>query len=376
MAAPPHQEKDLYEFGPFRLDASQRVLLRGGDLISLTPKAFDTLLALVEGEGRVVEKDQLLKRVWPDTFVEEGSLAQNISILRRMLGEYHGQPYIQTIPKRGYRLVAPVSEPRVAAEPKADNGMASNGDGKDVPTSGTRWKQWCAAAAAVLVFIAIAILWWQRRGPTPLTDRDVVVLADFTNSTVDPVFDGTLREAFAYQLEQSPFLKVLDDSGMRQDLALMRRSPEERITNGLAHDICLREADKAMLGGSIANLGKDYVIQLQATNCQTGATLAREQAEAQGKEHVLEALASAVQGMRAKLGESLSSIQKLAPPPQVERVTTSSIEAFQAYHLGRDLFSQSRFVESIPFLERATELDPELAIAWSWLASASPQFLG
>jgi tetratricopeptide (TPR) repeat protein len=214
-----------------------------------------------------------------------------------------------------------------------------------------------------------AFAMWQNMRTIPLTDRDVLVLADFTNSTGDPVFDSTLREALAFQLEQSPFLKVLDDDVVRQDLQLMRRSPAERFTNGLAHDVCVREAEKAMLAGSIASLGKSYILELKATNCQTKATLAREQTEAVDKEHVLQALAKAAQSMRAKLGESLSSIQKLAPPDS--RVTTSSLEAFQAYAAGQRLFLETRFVESIPLLRRATELDPNFAAAWTSLASAS-----
>jgi tetratricopeptide (TPR) repeat protein len=203
-----------------------------------------------------------------------------------------------------------------------------------------------------------------------MTDQDVLVLADFTNSTGDPVFDGTLRDALAYQLEQSPFLKVLDDGVMRQDLELMRRSPQEHISNDLARDICVREADKAMLGGSIASLGKSYVIELKATSCQSGRTLAREHAEAADKEHVLQALAKAAQGMRVKLGESLSSIEKLAPPFKDWDVTTSSLEAFRAFQEGARLYTRGRAAEAVPVLQRATELDPNLAFAWIFLAGA------
>jgi tetratricopeptide (TPR) repeat protein len=203
----------------------------------------------------------------------------------------------------------------------------------------------------------------------PLTDQDVLVLADFTNSSGDSVFDGTLRDALAFELEQSPFLKVLDDEVMRQDLELMRRSPRERITSEIAHDICVREAEKAMLGGSIASLGKSYAIELKATNCQTGATLARQQDVASDKEHVLVALAKAAQGMRAKLGESLVSIQTLSPPEL--QVTTESLEAFQAFTTGHQLFMQTRFADAIPFLQQATQLDPNLAMAYKFLASAA-----
>ncbi len=360
----PLGEKTFYDFGPFRLDPGQRVLLRHGELIPVAPKAFDTLLALVESEGRVLEKDELLKAVWPDSFVEEGSLAQNISILRKTLGENaKGQQYIQTIPKRGYRFVVPVVIPNGNGH-KAESAVAP------VP-AGPRNRRFVLAIAAAVAFAGGAIFfWWQYSRVKPLTDRDILVLADFTNSTGDSVFDGTLRDALAFQLEQSPFLKVLDDGVMRQDLQLMRRSPQEHITNDLAREICVREAKKAILGGTIAGLGKSYALDLKATNCQSGAILAREHAEAADKEHVLSALAKAAQGMRAKLGESLSSIEKLAPPLRDWDVTTSSLEAFQAFHEGARLYVSGHASEAVPVLLRATELDPNLAFAWTFLAGA------
>jgi tetratricopeptide (TPR) repeat protein len=222
------------------------------------------------------------------------------------------------------------------------------------------------AAAAVLVLTAAGVLVWQRMQARPLTDKDVLVLADFTNSTGDAVFDGTLREALAVQLEQSPFLKVLGDAPVRQSLGLMGRSTKERVTNDIAREICQREGEKATIGGSIASLGKTYAITLQATNCQTGEALAREQVEAEDKEHVLRAVATAATRMRAKLGESLASIQKLDVPNQ--QVTTTSLEAFQAYALGRVQYSQGLWLAAIPLYQRATELDPNFASAYLALA--------
>ena len=362
MPSKSSQESMLYEFGPFRLDPSQRVLLRDGELIPLAPKAFDTLRTLVENQGRVVGKDELLKKVWPDVFVEEGSLTQNISILRRALGEgAEGGQYIQTIPKRGYRLVVPVNTPATGVE--APNPAAAE------PVRSSPRTLRVAASAVLAIALAGAYIWWRHSQTAPLTDRDVIVLADFTNRTGDPAFDATLRDSLAYQLEQSPFLKVLDDAVVQQDLQLMRRSPRDRITNDLAHDICVREAEKAMLGGSIAGLGKGYVIELLATNCQTGATLARQQAQAADKEHVLDAIGVAAKGMRSKLGESLTSIEKLAPPTDAYRVATSSIEAFQAFIRGGQMYREGRLSEAIPLLERATELDPNLAQAWGFLST-------
>jgi tetratricopeptide (TPR) repeat protein len=223
------------------------------------------------------------------------------------------------------------------------------------------------AAAAVLILAAGAFFFWQQRmDATPLSDKDVLVLADFTNTTGDPVFDGTLRQGLAIQLEQSPFLKIMDDAQVQQDLRLMSMPPGGRITNQIAHEICVRDGAAATIDGSIANLGKSYVITLQAITCDGGATLAREQIQAQDKEHVLNAVGTAATAMRATLGESLSSIQKLNRP--LEQATTPSLEALQTYTAGWAEGVQGHFLASIPLLERAIALDPKFATAYLLLA--------
>ena len=193
--------------------------------------------------------------------------------------------------------------------------------------------RYAIAAIAAVVLIAGGVFWWGDSRAAPLTDKDVVVLADFANTTGESVFDGALRQALAIQLEQSPFLKIMDDREVRAGLQFMGRSPDERVTSQIAREICERAGDKAMIGGSIASLGKAYVLALEASNCHTGETLAREQTQAEDKEHVLKAVAAAATGMRAKLGESLTSIQKLNYFEQ--QATTASLEAFQAYALGQ-----------------------------------------
>jgi eukaryotic-like serine/threonine-protein kinase len=228
------------------------------------------------------------------------------------------------------------------------------------------WREAGIAAAAAITLTGAVILWQQRTQARPLTDNDVVVLTDFINTTGDPVFDGTLRQALAIQLEQSPFLKILEDGVMRQDLRLMRRPSGERITSQIAHDICVREAAAATIEGAIATLGKNFVITLQAVTCQTGATLARAQVQAEDKEHVLQAVGTAATAMRGKLGESLASIQKLNGP--LEQFTTSSLEALQTYAMGYIPLSQGQFLTAIPFFQRATELDPNFAMAYSLIS--------
>ncbi len=236
----------------------------------------------------------------------------------------------------------------------------------DVPKAPRRRFTYAIAAGACVLLIAGGVLLWQRLRKPPLTDKDVVVLADFANTTGDSMFDGALRTALSIQLEQSPFLKIMDDRTMRAGLVFMGRSPEERITSQVAREICEREADKAMLSGAIASLGKTYAISLEATNCRTGETLAREQVEAEDKEHVLKAVGTAAMRLRAKLGESLASIQKMNY--NFERATTASLEAFQAYGLGEAQRDQGSYLAAVPFYQHATEIDPNFAMAYARMA--------
>jgi eukaryotic-like serine/threonine-protein kinase len=225
------------------------------------------------------------------------------------------------------------------------------------------------SAVAVLTLAAGGLFFWrQHTQAKTLTDKDVLVLADFANTTGDPVFDGTLRQGLAFQLEQSPFLKIMDDEQVQQALRLMSLPPGARITNEIAHDICVRDGAAATIDGAIASLGKSYVVTLQAITCQGGATLAREQIQVDDKEHVLNAVGTAATAMRARLGESRSSIQKLNRP--LEQATTASLEALQNYTAGLAELGQGRFLAAVPLLERAVGIDPNFAMAYAYLAIA------
>jgi DNA-binding winged helix-turn-helix (wHTH) protein/Flp pilus assembly protein TadD len=343
----------LVRFGAFEADLIAGELRKDGVKLKLQELPFRLLACLLERQGELVTREDLQSRLWSaGTHVDfDHGLKTALNKLRDALEDTAVSPrLIETIPRRGYRFIGEVERSAEASRARL------------------RRKYILAAAGVTAVLAATGAFSALQTRSKPLTDRDVLVLADFSNSTGDPVFDNVLHEALAYQLEQSPFLKVLDDGVMRQDLQLMRRSPQEHITNDVAHDICVRENEKAMLGGSIASLGHSYAIELKATNCGSGATLAREYSDAADKEHVLQALAKAAQGMRAKLGESLSSIEKLAPPVKLD-VTTGSLEAFQSFSAGAQLYAQGRFSEAIPALQRATDLDPDFAIAWLWLAT-------
>jgi len=218
------------------------------------------------------------------------------------------------------------------------------------------------AILAALIIAAAAAWFYFRRAPV-LTDKDTILLADFDNRTGDEVFDGTLKDGLATQLGQSPFLALFPDMQVRQTLQLMNRSPDERVTDVIAQEICQRRGLKAYLTGSISGLGSHYVITLQAVNAQTGDVIAREQVEAESKEQVLRALSQAASRLRKELGESLSSIQKFDAP--LDQTTTSSLEALKFFSLGREQNVKGKWLEAIPFFKRATELDQQFASAYS-----------
>jgi tetratricopeptide (TPR) repeat protein/tRNA A-37 threonylcarbamoyl transferase component Bud32 len=218
-----------------------------------------------------------------------------------------------------------------------------------------------------VILIAAAVFVLQSRRAPALTERDSIVLADFVNTTGEGVFDGTLRQALAVQLEQSPYLHVLPDERIRRTLRLMGRSPEERLTSAVAREVCEREGVKALLTGSVASVGKSYVVELQAQNCRTGDTLAREQREAPEREKVLPALGEATSTLRRRLGESLASIERYDKP--VEDATTTSLEALKAYSMGAEQRAKRGDFQSVPFFKKAVELDPNFALAHGRLAA-------
>jgi eukaryotic-like serine/threonine-protein kinase len=228
---------------------------------------------------------------------------------------------------------------------------------------GTRWKVIVPAATTVLAVAAGGYFYFHR---TPkLTNKDTIVLADFTNTTGDAVFDDTLKQALAVDLGQSPFLNILSEEKVRQTLRQMTRSPSDRLTQGLAREVCQRAGSKAYLAGSIAALGTQYVIGLEALNCGSGDVLAREQVTAAGKEQVLPTLGQAAAKLRNEVGESLSTVQKFDVP--LEQATTNSLEALKAYTLGRKTYREKGDAEAIRFNKHAIELDPNFALAYDSL---------
>jgi DNA-binding winged helix-turn-helix (wHTH) protein/tetratricopeptide (TPR) repeat protein len=370
------ETKALYEFGKFRCDPREHLLLCGGKPVSLAPKSFEVLVALIQSNGRLLTKEELMQQVWPDSFVEEANLTVNISALRRVLGETaEGQQYIETVPKRGYRFVAPVTERQDngKTDPALQASLVEQGDAlprvAPTPASPVQFGRWLLVGAGLLLIAILvsAVLIFGR--PAKLSDKDIVVLADFTNTTGDPVFDDALRQGLSSQLEQSPFLHLLSDERVAQTLSLMAQPKDSRLTHERAREVCQRTASAAVLDGTIAQVGTQYLLTLKAINCSNGESLGSAEEQAIDKDRVLDALGKVASKIRNQLGESLASVEKYDAP--AENVTTSSLEALKAYSLGyQAMVLKSDYSASIPLFQRAISLDPNFAMAYARMATS------
>jgi tetratricopeptide (TPR) repeat protein/predicted Ser/Thr protein kinase len=241
-----------------------------------------------------------------------------------------------------------------------ESGRTANGGAahRHAGRARTRWLVTTAIAAALALAVGGYVY---RRQPPPLTNKDTIVLADFTNTTGDPVFDDTLRQGLAAQLEQSPFLSLISEERIRQTLALMQQPSDARLASRLAQDVCVRTASAAVLDGSIASLGTQYVIALRARNCSSGDILADEQAQAARKEEVLGALSQIARRFRNRLGESLATIEKHSMP--LEEATTASLEALKAFSVGSRAYLSRDAATALPLFRRAVAIDPDFAMA-------------
>jgi DNA-binding winged helix-turn-helix (wHTH) protein/Tfp pilus assembly protein PilF len=368
--------KGIYQFGRFQLSTAERVLRGDGEPISVAPKALDVLIVLVENRGQIVEKDELIRKIWPETFVEDNNLAFNISVLRKLLGESSALPrFIETVPKRGYRFRAEeVSlQQELDAPEKLDENFTAQTTFQEAASNrqirkslfirSTQTRTLVITMLALLVGGAIVVQQFLRK--PKLTSTDGIVLADLTNNTGDPVFDGTLRQELAIELGQSPFLSLVSDERIQRMLPLIGQPKSVRLTPELAREICERTASAAVVEGSIAGLGSEYVLSLRAKNCRTGAILDEELVQAATKEDVLNALSQITRKFRARIGESLATIEKHDTPLEV---TTTSLDALSAFSGGLKVAQSKGEFAAVPFLKRAIELDPKFATAYAMLA--------
>jgi serine/threonine protein kinase len=273
--------------------------------------------------------------------------------------------------KLRYQSAAEISTDlrRLKRDSDASRSAVAIGQADSKPTAKSTRFRWAAAAGATIVVVALAVGGWLffTRKAHALTAKDTIVLADFANTTGDQVFDGTLRQGLSVQLEQSPFLSIISDQQVQQTLQMMDQKPDAKLTPEIARELCQRTGSAAVLNGSIAQIGTEYLLTVKAVNCASGESLASTEAEASDKNRVLDALGKTASEIRNKLGESLSTVQKFDTP--LEQATTPSLEALQAYSLGRKASAGADWVGAVPFFQRAIRLDPNFAMAYARLGT-------
>ena len=358
---------DLVRFEDFELDLRSYQVRRSGRTLKLERIPMEVLFLLVERRGQLVTREEIIEKLWGKNVFLDTDNAINTAIrkIRQALKDDSEQPrFIQTVTGKGYRFIGQVTE---AGSPEIVEVMAVQQ--KPVPKAGApggiakRWKLIVPAIVAVLA-LSVGGYFYLRRTPK-LTDKDTIVLADFNNTTGDSVFDETLRQGFAVQLDQSPFLSLISEERIQQVLRLMGKPANARLTPEIAREICERTASAAVLDGSIASLGSQYVLGLRAQDCRTGDVLAEEQVQAARKEDVLNALGQIASKFRTRVGESLTTVKEHDTP--LAEATTPSLEALKAYSAGWQASFSSGSATAVPFLKRAIEIDPNFASAYAAL---------
>ena len=364
----------VVQFGLYEADFAAGELRKNGVRVKVQDRPFEILRILLERPRGIVTREEFRERLWPaDTFVDfDHSLNASINKLRQALDDDVDNPrFIATAGRKGYLFVAPVAYPAVAAPlPHAIQVTPPQAPAFVEPAAATRrMRIWVGSSLGVLILLAAFLgVWVLRASHPPLKESDSVLLTDFVNSTGEPIFDSSFREATAIELEQSPFLNIVSNDRVRQTLREMSRPPDDLVQLPLAQEVCERVGAQAYVTGSLSRLGSGYVLALKAVNCTDDTTVALEQAEVRNREALLPALDEVAGKMRRRLGESLSSIRRFDVP--VEEATTQSLEALKAYSLGQEQRAHGAEKEALPFFDHALDVDPNFAMAYIARANA------
>ena len=376
MAAEP---RVLYEFGPFRVDPDKQVLLREDQPVSVTPKAFETLLILVRRSREVVSKDELMQAVWPDAFVEEGNLSQNIFMLRKALGDTpEDRRYIVTLPGRGYRFVAQVRTVTQKGDDVLIHGhsrsqmVIEQADGRleTVPASHARrvlsWK-YAFPALALLVLGAGYVLFFRKHQPRVLGEAQSVLIGGFTDATADPVFADSLRTALRLKLAESPYINLVPEAKLRE--AAKDIAPEAATTSPEVVPLVCKKlgASIVLTGAIVSETDNSYRVRLNAENCDQGGSIAHEETRANSRDDVLPAVGRAADALRQRLGEPTASVEQFHTP--MVQASTSSLAALKAFSLGEEKLGEGQDLESVALFKMAADLDPNFALAYARLGT-------
>ncbi len=360
-------------FESYTLEPQLRQLRRGDEVVPLTRKAFDLLHFFAENSGRPLKKTEILQAVWPETFVEESNLNQNVFTIRRALGA-DGDRLIVTLPRLGYQFTGlvtqtpgalatrPVTSPETSATRTTTTELTYDEQIEDRFVLHRSPVAWAIAAAAVLLLTAVAWVGWQRWedhvGGPPVQ----VVVAEPDGSTGDPALDRTLATVFRMELAQSPFVTVLSGANVRAKMTQMQHKAEDRLTPALAREVCERSASQAVVHGSMAKAGNHFILTEEVTNCVDGASLGQASREVSTPEQLPGALARLASQIRRDLGESRRTIARFSHP--LAAVSTASLDALKDLTESERLAALGRVPEAIDLLKQAVVLDPTFAGAW------------
>lgn len=379
----------LVRFGLYEVDFGARELRKDGAKIKLQDRPFEILSIFLERPGEVITREEFRERLWPaDTFVDfDHSLNASINKLRQALNDDADNPrFIATTGRKGYRFISPVGNatPTPVVErteaPSQPTQVSAPADRSEVaprpetvvkapvaassasPLERHKWR-YAALLSGTVFLVVLGVLVWPRLHPKPaLTEEDSILISDFVNTTGEPIFDDTLKQALTVKLSESPFFNIVPDMKVKQQLGLMGHSANDRVVFPVDREVCERLGAKALVAGSIVSVGNKYELDLNVLDCLKGEVLAHQKTAVENRDQVLPAMGSMIPPLRRTVGESLASVQKFDTP--IEQATTTSLGALKAYTEGDKKRQQGKEIDSIPFYKLAIELDPNFAIAY------------